>query len=136
VEQQFDLTGGHPFTFDEIRGVAASAWGYQTSGQNWVGTEAKILFSAAVIKALAHHKRGADAMMLLAVLRSNAGPRKSGLVVSPKAMAAVQIIPGWAHGRYRSARDALVELGLLEVEHRGGSGPGDPGLFAFSNKPP
>jgi hypothetical protein len=132
ADRQFAPDPDDPFTAAEIRKTAVSAWEYESTGRNWVGREAKVYASASEFAVLATRKNGADAMFLLMRLRLSNWNRPDNLMVVPKAMARTQVIPGWAHGRYRAARDTLVEVGILEVVHEGGHGKGDPRLFRFS----
>jgi hypothetical protein len=90
-----------------------------------------VQLTASQIDVLISHKDGSDAALLYLKLRRANGDRAGAFAVSPKAMAAAQVIPGWAHGRYRRARDVLTEIRLLSVVHEGGQGAGDPRLFIF-----
>jgi len=114
----------------EVTKIVGSAWTYQLEGRNWVGTEAKVQLNASEIGLLITHKNGSDAALLYLKLRLANWERRI-FAVSAKGMVRNQVIPGWAHGRYRSAAHSLVEIGLLVVVHQGGQGTGDPRLFTF-----
>jgi bifunctional DNA primase/polymerase-like protein/primase-like protein len=127
INEDFDP----PLPHAEVVKTVESAWSYQVAGQNWAGTEAKIQLTASDIRVLIAHKNGSDATLLYLKLRLANWDRPI-FAVSPKAMARDQVIPGWAHGRYRNGLYALSEIGFLTVLHQGGQGAGDPRLFAFA----
>jgi hypothetical protein len=119
------------FTDAEIIKVATSAWSYEATGRNWVGQEARMHITASEYDALAAHRNGADALFFLTKLRFVHWDRPE-FAISPKAMQGSQVIPGWAHGRYRNARDTLIECGILRMVNEGGCGPKDACLCAFA----
>jgi hypothetical protein len=53
------------------------------------------------------------------------------VAVSPKAMAEAEVIDGWGAAKLRTARDWLLDHGHIVRVYEGGSGPGDPSLYAF-----
>jgi hypothetical protein len=120
-----------PLSQAEVAKTIESAWTYEFTGGNWVGTEAKVQLNASEIGLLITDKDGSDAALLYLKLRL-ANWDRHVFAVSAKAMMRDQVIPGWAHGRYRRAAHALVEIGLLVVVHQGGLGTGDPRLFTFA----
>jgi hypothetical protein len=120
-----------PLPLTEVTKTVESAWTYEVTGRNWAGSEAKVQLTASVIEVLISHKYGPDATLLYLKLRLSNSSRPM-FAASSKAMARDQVIPGWAHGRYRNALYALREVGLLAVSHEGGQGTGDPRLFSFA----
>jgi len=131
VAQTINADFDPPLPDNEINKTVDSAWNYQVTGRNWAGTKAKVLLAAFEIDALIAQKNGPDAALLyLCVQRANWD--RAIFSISPKAMARDQVIPKWAHGRYRNALHALTEIGLLVVIHEGGQGAGDPRLFSFA----
>jgi DNA-binding XRE family transcriptional regulator len=131
VGNSFEDNPEDPFTDTEIRKTVARAWKYQVQGDNWAGTEAKVYVTNTERGVLTDHKHGSDSALLLMTLRFAHWDRDH-FAASPDAMAKAQIIPRWAHGRYRTALLALTETGILRVVHEGGRGPRDPRLFAFA----
>jgi hypothetical protein len=100
-----------------------------------VGQVPRAVFEAAAVKQFAMASNGADAFMLLGILRGAHGARHcrgGSFAISPNAMAG-SVLP-WSIGRIRRARQALIELGFLVEHNRGGSSPGDPSLFRFVDR--
>jgi hypothetical protein len=122
-----------PLPDPEVVKTAASAWRYEIEGHNWAGRSARVHLSADEIANLSAHPHGSDMALLLLVLRRSHWGHSS-FAASAKAMAAAEVIPGWGRSpdRYRRTLALLVESGLLRLEHRGGSRPGDPNLYFFS----
>jgi hypothetical protein len=120
-----------PLPLSEVTKTVESAWNYEVTGRNWAGIEAKVQLTSSMIEVLTSHKSGPDATVLYLKLRL-ANSSRPNFAASSKAMARGQVIPGWAHGRYRNALYALSEIGLLTVIHEGGQGTGDPRLFSFA----
>jgi DNA-binding XRE family transcriptional regulator len=114
----------------EIIKTVNSVWQMKEEGRLWAkGAEPRVVVPATAIDTL-----GADALKLLLKLQlSNFDRRQFALV--PKAMAEAKTIPGWSHHKYRAAREELLHAVYLKMVHKGGSRPGDPSLFAFSNPP-
>jgi hypothetical protein len=127
-----DADANDPFTDAEVHKVAASAWKYELEGNNWVRSEARVYTTVSEFNALAAHSHGSDGLLLLTKLRL-AHWNRSSFTISPKAMQRVRVIPGWAHGRYRNARGALIETGILRMLHEGGRGGGDTCRCAFAS---
>ncbi len=108
-----------PLPDDEVAKTVASVWRYQAEGRNWSGQSGTTYIMKTEFAHLMAHKRGPDAVALLLRLRL-AHWNRATFIVAPKAMAKAQVFPGWSHCRYRKARDALVELGFLQITQRGG----------------
>lgn len=136
-----DCANGHnsncepPLSEDEVSGICKSVWNYQRDGRNFVGLAQRVYIATEELDALARKSGGSDALMLLLSLR-RAHWNRPVFAASPDAMARHSMVPGWANSphRYRRALLALVEVGLLSIVHRGGRGPRDPRIFAFSSR--
>jgi hypothetical protein len=118
-----------PLPATEVAKTAVSAWGYQTTGRNWVGKEQRVY---TLVSELDEFASCPDALVFLLKLRA-AHWNRPEFAVSPKAMAREQFIPGWTDPkRYRRARDATVQIGKLRQIYRGGHHQHDPSLFMLS----
>jgi hypothetical protein len=100
----------------------AQVWKDAEAGhlQQWLGRKGVARTDKAEIRALAtlNTKTASDAMMLLLLLRIEHTARcRRGetFTITPKAMAEVEVIPGWKPQRYRTARDVLLRADLLKV---------------------
>lgn len=122
-----------PLADAEVEKTTRSAWDYESTGNNWVGTEARIIFTESQLNVL---KENPDALTLRAVLQAAHEPRVEPFAVCPKAMARNDVIPGWGRRRYAKARDWLVHRGFLIVVHEGGNGAHDKWLFTLSSPIP
>jgi DNA-binding XRE family transcriptional regulator len=119
-----------PLALAEITKTVNSVWEMIGEGRLWTkGAEPRVVVSKTVIDGL-----GGDALKLYLALQLAHFDRRQ-FAMAPKAMAGAQVIPGWSHQRYRATRDELLEKLCLRMVHKGGSGPGDPSMFAFSSLP-
>ncbi|HVM78291.1 MAG TPA: bifunctional DNA primase/polymerase [Stellaceae bacterium] len=117
-----------PLSPSEVEKIARSAWRYQVEGRNWVGGDGVIALPRGITDRLWDK---CDAMVLMLRLQADHFGIRERFAVSPRAMAAAGVIPGWGEKRYRSARARLLERGCLVEAHHGGRGERDPSLFAF-----
>lgn len=116
--------------------VVRSVWKYETTGCNWAkNEEPRMQLLQSEYNALAHHRYGADALLLLSKIRFEHSVRRGPFALAPNAMVVAQTIPGWGWRRYTNARSALIEIGFLRQVHSGGSGTGDPNRYELA-KPP
>jgi hypothetical protein len=114
----------------EIIKTVDSVWKMKEEGHLWAkGDEPRVIVPKRMIDALS-----GDALKFYLTL-SHSHYDRHQFALAPKAMAKANIIPGWSHHRYRDAREQLLQGGYLKMVHEGGSRPGDPSLFAFSNPP-
>ena len=119
----------------DVISVCKSAWQYQLEGRNLVGGPRKVFNLVSEVEAFQRAEHGADASMLLLVLRmTHFGGQP--FAVSPVAMARDSVMAGWSVHRYRDARALLVELGTIVMVHQGGRGKRDPALFCFPGATP
>jgi len=121
-----------PLSPEEVEKTVASAWHHEQTDQNWVGREARTVFTAAELKVVKQHPHGADALLLLMALRLSHGAR-DGFCVVPKAMARDKVLPRWGKQRYRNASAALIQLGQLRITQRGDRRACDPRKYVFAD---
>lgn len=126
-----------PMSRSEIDKTAASAWGYQLAGKNWVGREAHVVTPKSLIKRLAAgipSRYSGDAFMLLSLLRAEHAARQARgepfrLVCA--AMERDQVLEGWTRKQYMTAVGWLLDAGYLEcISKRSGR----PSLYCLSLK--
>ena len=126
-----------PLPAAEVDKAARSAWGYQADNRNWVGSRPRIVHHYETVIKFAVHKKGGDAMLLLAVLQSQHARRNQPFAIDRTAMAKAGVLPGWSAGRIRAARFALIELGGVvraRTGRRRADGRQEPDLFWLSNR--
>lgn len=121
-----------PLSEAEVVETAQSVWKYETEGNNWVGKETRIVFTASQYGMLMENP---DALTLQGYLLMKHAARQGPFAVSSKAMAAVDVIPGWGPKRFTNARRWLEDKGFLILCHQGGQRPKDPSLFQLSCPP-
>lgn len=114
AEERFADAMGEP----EIIKTAASAWKYESEGDNWAGRGRRIVSMTGELGLARDHP---DAFSLLYMLRELHPPETEFALVSGMAVAL-----GWTLRRWRAARDRLVSDGLIICTHPGGKGLGDP----------
>lgn len=118
-----------PLPEAEALRVAESAWKYEEDGKNWCGGGGVVPIQTAAFDLLATNP---DAFLLLALLRKNHAGLHPTFAVAPHAMANAGLIAGWGQKRYRAARDALTESGLLVLVRQGGKGKRDPSMYKLT----
>lgn len=124
-----------PLSDAEVQRCARSAWGYQQDGRNWVGTRGAVVIAIDLLDRITDP----DTLALcLVLLRCHPGAVATGtsFAISVRAMAKAGTVYGLGERRLRAARAHLLEAGILHEVHQGGSGPGDPSLYAFSKSEP
>lgn len=104
-----------PLDASEVMGVAASAWDYQSAGNNWVGGGGRIVKSfdeidAFMPKDALPHKAAPDAAFLLDLLRRIHYERDTFVVAN-----AMHERMGWSRKRFTAARRYLESMGKLRV---------------------
>ncbi|MDF1735170.1 MAG: bifunctional DNA primase/polymerase [Minwuia sp.] len=117
-----------PLPSDEVARTARSAWRYQLTGRNWIGSNKDREVKMGL------YQSNPDAALLLSLLRDHHGLFAKPFAVSPKAMADAALIGKWAAARYRKAIRALVDSGIIEQVHEGGAGPGDPSKYQWCKR--
>ncbi|MEQ9564266.1 MAG: hypothetical protein RLN85_00285, partial [Pseudomonadales bacterium] len=71
-----------------------------------------------------------EALMMFLILQLSKGRRNCGFAIDVLAMSRAEVIQGWGKQRYRSARNALVEMERITLE-RQGCGKGNPSVYNF-----
>lgn len=118
ANDSFDRTGGHPFTDDEVRAVAASVWDWTQrkigEGQYFVGTGRYLQLSHDALDRVL--PLGADPLMLFMVLKRRSDHRGSLIVAND--MRLTMPDGEWTLVRFRRARQALINGGILKETRR------------------
>jgi Bifunctional DNA primase/polymerase, N-terminal len=115
----------------EVADIVRYAWQCQVEGRNFANGGQRVFSSFSEVEAFQRTPTGADASLLISVLRmTHFGGQP--FAVSPTAMARGGVMAGWSIRQYREARALLVELGSLVLVHSGGRGRHDPALFSLA----
>jgi hypothetical protein len=114
-----------PLEDAEVMRVAKSAWDYTVRGENWFGRGQEVRVPGDVVASLAADHP--DAISLLLILQIRHGGATADFALANKMAKSM----GWTLLRFRSARDRLIDEGLLRRIHRGGQGPHDPPVYAL-----
>jgi hypothetical protein len=115
-----------PLMDAEVVKVAASAWQHDAAGLNFF-RRPRVMLGHDIVDALAISNP--DAMLLLVLLERYHGGNDR--FVLAKAMAEKM---GWTLPRWRAARSALTEAGIIRCIHSGGNGPHDPPIYGWPLK--
>jgi hypothetical protein len=118
-----------PLSSAKVRHAVRNVWEIHANGQNYLALGSALVIPRPHMRAILQHEHNSDALLLYHVLR-DAHWNRSTFVVVPEAMERANTIPGWSDRRYRIARDALIELGILEVIEP--PRPKRAGLYALS----
>ena len=119
---------GSPLPEMEVLKTAKSAVQYHLRGNNWIGGNGVLKTTRAEFDAF---RGDADAICLFDCLRFNHGFRAEPFAISPTAMEASEVLPGWGKARYRNTRGRLEGMGRIYCVHRG-KGPGNPNLYVLT----
>jgi hypothetical protein len=120
-----DRTARHPFTDMEIRSTAKKVFEITARGDNRYGNAPTANIQRDTV--LTHAARNPDAFALFSILQAHHKGLRAEFAIS-KAMADSL---GWNLRKFRSARDYLVNAGLIKCVHLGGRGPRDPAKYRF-----
>lgn len=115
-----------PLSACEIEAVCRSAWGYETSGRNFIGLKKPAPTHAD--KAMDALLDAPDAYLLQAMFRRWHTGREN-FVIAPTAMEG-EALP-WTRRRIEHARDVLLERGLIEMVRQPRRG-GQPGAYRLT----
>lgn len=110
---------------EEVLKVVASAWGYEVEGKNWFGYGPRVVFAADEVDNLMDDNP--DAFILLTKLRRHHWGRD---FVIANAMAEEMPDGGWRRHRFASARQYLLDKGVIE-EVRPASRQHGPAVYRF-----
>lgn len=108
-----------PLTDARLVSTAKSAWGYETSGNNWVGRKARASTDREEILSLSRDPAAAMLLMLLRVSHPGVGDR---FAIEQKATAKLL---GWDRDRVQAKISALIEMKRLRKTYNGGQRKGD-----------
>jgi hypothetical protein len=113
-----------PLSIEEISRLAASAWRYQQQGRNFIAGGGNLVVNTfEEVDTLA--AVDPDAFALLCILRRYHYGHDRFTIA--KIMAKNSL--GWTGRRFSSARDLLLDRGLIVCVHKGGRGVGDVSLY-------
>jgi len=107
----------------EVFSTTKSVWGYQLSGNNWVGRKARASTDRDEILSLSGFPPGAHLLMLLRVSHLREGER---FAIDQTKTASVL---HWNRNTVRTAIQFLLRTGHLNRVYRGGKGKNDPHLY-------
>jgi len=118
ADENLDVRGGHPFEDAEIITTAKSVWEWTerkiAEGQYFVGTGQRLILAFdAIDKALA---LGADAVALYLTLQRRSNHR--GELIVANDMRLTMADGEWTLVRFRKARQALLEAGIITETKR------------------
>jgi hypothetical protein len=110
-----------PLMDAEVVKIATSAWQHDAAGLNFF-TRPRVMLDHDVIDSFPE-----DAILLLIRLeRYHGGNDRFALA---KAMAASM---GWSIARWKAARSALAQAGIIKCFHPGGRGPNNPPIYTWA----
>lgn len=114
---------------DEVVRISQRVWADMSSGKlsRWRGGPAKVRIDHDdIVRLLQRSPKGSDAIALLLHLKASHGARcgrGEPFSITPKAIASKKVMGDWSRRRVESARDLLVECGLInrvrEFKRRG-----------------
>jgi len=110
----------------EVVKIATSAWQYDAAGLNFF-TRPRIMLDHDAYDEL--DKSNPDALRLLLRLERFHGGNDRFALAKPMAASM-----GWGIQRWKAARAALVEVGLIRCVRPGGQGPSDPPIYSWALK--
>jgi hypothetical protein len=105
----------------EVMKTAKSAWNYQQKGDNWFGSRGMV----AIPRDMLRHLDPYETYVYLTLRRAHAGLRETFAI----AVNSFSKELGWSKRRLISVRDGLIEKGVIERTHRGGSRKGDAAAY-------
>jgi len=106
----------------EVVKIATSAWQHDAAGLNFF-TRPRVMLNHDIVDALAD----SDALVLLVKLERYHGGNDRFIL--SKAMAESM---DWTLPRWRAARSALAQAGIIKCLHPGGRGPNDPPIYTWA----
>lgn len=98
-----------PLTHAEVQKIVQSAWGKQIAGENWFGSDGRVVFKGEEVDGLL--KESPDAFILLAMIRHRHWGRD---FVLANAMAETMPDEGWTVKRFRAARFHLLKAEFID----------------------
>jgi len=125
VARTFNQCCEPPLSENEVIKAAASAWGYQQSGNNWFGSNGMVAVPRNIL-----HCLDPDELFLFMRLRDAHVGLRNHFAIAVEAMSNSL---GWDKRRFKRARDGLIAKDVIEFVHRGGKYKGDASLYRFTN---
>jgi hypothetical protein len=115
-----------PLMDAEVVKIATSAWQHDAARLNFF-SRPRVMLGHDVVDALAISNP--DAMVLLILLERYHGGNDGFALARPMAEKM-----GWTIPRWRAARSALTQAGIIRCIHAGGNGPHDPPIYGWALK--
>ena len=110
----------------EVVKIATSAWQHDAAGLNFF-TRPRIMLDHDTYDSL--DQDNPDALRLLLRLERFHGGNDRFALAKPMADSM-----GWSLPRWKAARSALAQLGIIRCLHAGGRGPNDPPIYTWALK--
>jgi Bifunctional DNA primase/polymerase, N-terminal len=104
--------------------IATSAWQHDAAGLNFF-TRPRVMLDHDIVDALSN----SDAIALLVRLERYHGGNDRFVLAKPMAESM-----GWTFPRWKAARSALAQAGVIKCLHPGGRGPNDPPIYTWGLK--
>jgi len=115
-----------PLMDAEVVKIATSAWQHDAAGLNFF-TRPRIMLDHDTYDSL--DQDNPDALRLLLRLERFHGGNDRFALAKPMADSM-----GWSLPRWKAARSALAQLGIIRCLHAGGRGPNDPPIYTWALK--
>jgi hypothetical protein len=115
-----------PLMDAEVVKIAASAWQHDAAGLNFF-IRPRIMLDHDVFDTLGATNQ--DAIFLLLKLERHHGGNDRFALAKPMAESM-----GWTLPRWKAARSALAQAGIVKCLHPGGRGPNDPPIYTWGLK--
>jgi hypothetical protein len=122
ANQQFE----EPLMDAEVVKIATSAWQHDAAGLN-LFTRPRIMLDHDIFDAMG--AENPDALLLLLRLERYHGGNDRFVLAKPMASSM-----GWSIPRWKAARSALAQAGIIRCLHPGGRGPNDPPIYRWTLK--
>jgi Bifunctional DNA primase/polymerase, N-terminal/Primase C terminal 1 (PriCT-1) len=110
----------------QVEKTARSAWKYELAGLNFY-SRPRIIIDHDTFDGLG--KTNPDALLLLLTLERYHGGNDRFALAKPMAASM-----GWSMPRWKAARSALSQAGIIRCLHPGGRGPNDPPIYVWGTK--
>jgi len=110
----------------QVEKTARSAWKYELAGLNFY-SRPRIIIDHDTFDGLG--RTNPDALLLLLTLERYHGGNDRFALAKPMAASM-----GWSMPRWKAARSALSQAGMIRCLHPGGRGPNDPPIYVWGTK--
>jgi len=131
VANTFNYDCEPPLPARQVEKTALSVWKYVVDGNNWVGTRGITHIDSDIRDDLQPYP---NAFVLFDQLKSSHEGRHPQFAIAAQAMARDGVLAGWSEKAINKARRRLVDMGFLELLHKGGKKRGDASQYAFTGK--